>query len=145
MEKIKCHICKAKNKGTVCSRCGTDLGANITEQLVLSTSGYTWFTDNRKHTDHFSSCKAAFTNERFIIYKIKPDAKNPAFGLLKDLVNAVKKNPYISINLNEIEQVKRYGEKHIITTTTDEYCVWLKKTKELDSLFARYKKADELT
>ena len=144
MVKIKCHICKAKNKGTVCTRCGANLGAPITEQLVLSTSGYTWFTDNKKYVNHFSSCKVSFTSERLVIYKIRPDANNPAFGLLKDVVNAIVKNPCICIDFNEIEWVRRYGEKYVISTDINEYCVWLKKDNKLDELFAPYKQTDGL-
>ena len=143
MEKIKCHICKAKNKEIVCGRCGADLSFPLTEQIVLTSGGYTFLNDNRKNIDRFSSCKVSFTNKRLVIYKIKPEADNPAFGLLKDLANAIVKNPYISISLNDIKYIRRYDTKHMIHTNTDVYCVLLSKSKDFDRLFESYKQPEE--
>ena len=143
MAKIKCHICKAKNKEILCRRCGADLSLPHTEELALTSGGYTLFSDNGKNTERFSSCKVAFTNKRLVIFKIKPQANNPTFGLFKDLVNAIKKNPCISISLSDIEWVRRYDTKYLLSTKTDEYYLWLSKSKEFDKLFDPYKQAEE--
>ncbi|MDR1563656.1 MAG: hypothetical protein LBS74_01715 [Oscillospiraceae bacterium] len=143
MEKVKCHICKASNKGETCTRCGADLSRASSEKLVLSSGGYTFLEINGEHFSKMASCKAALTNQRFVIYKIKPEAENPAFGLFKDLLNAIKKNPYISINLADIELIRRYSQQHLIFTREESYCVWLSKFKELDELFKPYKSPEE--
>lgn len=134
MGKIKCHICKAKNKDMVCERCGTNINDSSKEHLVLTSSGYILYNDNGKNVNQFSSCKFSITNKRIFIYKIKPDAKNPAFDLLKDLANAISKNPHFSIALENIELLKKYDTKHEIQTKNDTYYVWLSKYKEFDQL-----------
>jgi len=143
MAKTKCHICKAKNKEDVCKQCGTNLFNRNTEKLILTSSGYTYLDDNTKKFNQFASCKAAMTNQHLIIYKIKPEADNPAFGLFKMVINAIKKEPYISINLNDIERIKRYSNQHLIYTKNKTYCVLLSKFKEFDELFAPYKQPEE--
>ena len=122
----------------ICYRCGANLSHPPTEQLVLASGGYTLYNDNGKNIDRFSSCKIFFTNCRFIIYKIKPQAKNPAFGLIKDLANVIIKRPCISIDLSDIEWVRRYDIKYVINTNTGAQCVWLPKSKGFDELFAPY-------
>lgn len=141
MAKIKCHICKAKNNETVCERCGASLATPHTEQLVLYSDGYTFY--NEKGNNRFSYCKVALTNKRLVIYRIRPEADNPAFGLFKDFINAVTKNPCISIDLSSIESVKRYGSEHIINTSLGSQVVSTAKFKEFDEMFAPYKQEDE--
>ena len=143
MVRIKCHICKAKNKEDVCRRCGAKLGAS-TEKLVLYSGGFTYLDDNGEKLSKLASCKVAITNRRLIIYKIKPEAENPAFGLFKDLINAIKKIPYISINFGDIERVKRYNAQHLIYTKNETYCIWMSKFKDFDEFFAPYKQPEEI-
>ncbi len=144
MPKIKCPICKKTSKKTSCSWCGTNISIPEAEQLVISSRAYTLFNDNKKYIDRYSSCKVCITNRRLVIYKIRPEAENPAFGLLKDLINVFTKNPYISIALDEIEGVRRYDTWHKIDTKTNTYSVCVSKFKEFDELFTRYKQLEEI-
>lgn len=143
MVKIKCPICKKTTQTTVCVQCGANTSIPEAEQLIISSSAYTLFNDNKRYFDRFSSCKVCMTNRRLVIYKIKPEAINPAFGLFKDLINAITKKPYISIPLDEIEGVRRYDTWHAIYTKTNTYLVCLSKFKEFDKLLARYKRIEE--
>ncbi|MCL2019026.1 MAG: hypothetical protein FWG70_04630 [Oscillospiraceae bacterium] len=135
MEKIKCHICKTKTEEPNCKVCETRVGSMSTEQLVFFSKGYTWLNDGRKYNNKFSTCRVALTNRRLIVYKIKPEAENPAFAVFKALANALSKVPCKTVDLCDIESVKRYGDKHLIKTKTDEYSVWLRKYKEFDAFF----------
>ena len=140
MAKIKCNICKKGNNGTVCSRCGASIGDTATEELVLSAGGYVLYNDDKgKYVDKFSSCKVAMTNRRLVIYRIRPEAENPAWGLFKDLINLLTKNPYISIDFNNIESIRRYREWYTIKTKIGTYSVCMSKQEEFDKLFAPYK------
>ena len=143
MKKTKCHICKAKNNDMICKRCGVNLSDAMTEQLMLSSGGYIYYNDNKKYVDKFSSCRFSFTNKRLVIYKIKPQSENQAIGLFIDLVNTVIKIPCISINLDDIEWVRRYDTRHIIKTNIDTYYIWPHKDKQIDELFAPYKNPGE--
>ncbi|MCL2109336.1 MAG: hypothetical protein FWH20_08345 [Oscillospiraceae bacterium] len=138
MEKIRCHVCKTNCKSPDCKTCETRVGAVSTEQLVFFSKGYTWLNDGGKNTDKFSTCRVAVTNQRLIIFKIKPEAENPSFAVFKSISNALNKVPCISINLHDIEWVKRYGEKHVIGTNAGEYCVWLRKHREFDGVVGKY-------
>ena len=93
--------------------------------------------------NQFVSCRVALTNQRIVIYKIKPQADNPAFGLIKDLIGTIIKTPHISINLNEIEWIRRYSTQHLISTESALYCLFLHSFKQWDELFTPYKLADE--
>lgn len=132
-----------KNSGSVCERCGASIGDPSAERLVLTSGGYTLYSDNGKNNNRFSSCKISMTDKRLVIYKIKPEANSQAFGLFKDLLNAIKKNPFISIILDDIEYIRRYDTKFLIQTKADAYYVWLVKHKEFDDLFASYKQSDD--
>ncbi|MCL2036367.1 MAG: hypothetical protein FWG83_03145 [Oscillospiraceae bacterium] len=135
MTDTKCRICKAKLKGGICNRCGAE---SIREQLVISAGGHTWLNDGRKNINKFSACKVAVTNFRLIIYKIKPEAEDHALSFFKMIANAIKKVPHISVNLGDIEYVRRYDSKFVIGTRTNEYSVSLSKHKEFHELLAKY-------
>ena len=90
-----------------------------------------------------ASCKVALTNRRMVIYKIKPEAFNPAFALIKAAANGIKKNPCISIDLGDIEFVRRYGKRHLIITKDAAYSMALTDFAEWDRVLTKYKKADE--
>jgi hypothetical protein len=143
MGKAKCPICKKSTQNTVCEQCSADISIPEAEQIVFSSRAYTLFNDNKKYVDRFSSCKVCMTNRRLVIYKIKPEAMNPAFGLFMDLINAITKKPHISIALSSIEEVRRYDTWHVIHTKTNTYSVCLSKFKEFDELFTPYKKLEE--
>ena len=134
MKKIKCHICKAKNNEMICKRCGVNLSDAMIEQLMLLSGGYIYYNDNKKYVDKFSSCRFSFTNKR---------SENQAIGLFIDLVNTVIKIPCISINLDDIEWVRRYDTRHLIKTNIDTYQIWSHKDKQIDELFAPYKNQRE--
>jgi len=143
MGKVKCHICKKNNAGEICVCCGASLSPLMKEQLVFSSSGYTYLDRNGEEFSQTASCKTALTNQRLVIYKIKPEADNPAFAVFKAVVNAIRKQPFFSINLSEIVCVKRYSTRHLIYTGSATYCVWMNNFKKWEELFAPYKLDEE--
>lgn len=144
MAKVKCHICKKSNTDSVCSRCGAHIGDTASERLVLATSGAILYNDDAgKYVDKFSYCKMAMTDRRLIIYNIKPDSDNPAWWFFRSIKNLFEKFPCISINLNDIEQVRRYREWFAVKSKTGTYSICVSKQKELDQLFTPYKDPEE--
>jgi hypothetical protein len=138
MGKTKCSICSTKNKEAICHQCGADLSIGAYEQLKLKVSGLIYYSDDEKYNNMPASCKFAFTNRRFVIYRIKPEAYNTSAGFLKSR-NARIKASYISINLNDIKEIKRYGKKYSIQLETDSYFIEVSKHEEIDKLFSPYK------
>ena len=134
---MKCHICKAKNRQEICKRCNAKLSIPLTEQLVLLSGRFTYMDYNDRKYRKLASCKVALTNQRIVIYKIKPEPLNPAFGLFNDVLYIFKKRLCISIKLRDIEYVKRYGEKHLIVTKTESYGVCLNNYKKWDMLLQK--------
>ena len=143
MVKNKCHICSAKSKGEICDRCGAVIASPASERLVLTSKRFTCMNLNNGEYNLSASCKVALTNRRLVIHKIKPEALNPAFGLFKAAVNGIKKNPCISIELGDIEFVRRYNKTHLIRTKNAAYSISLTDFKEWDRVLTKYKKIDE--
>ena len=143
MKKSRCNICAAKSNAEICEKCGANVASPMSERLVLASKRVTSMDIKSSGYNLSASCKVALTNRRVVIYKIKPEAFDPAFSLFKAAANGLKKSPFISIDLGDIEFVRRYDKRHLIKTNNAEYNLALTDFREWDKVLTKYKKADE--
>ena len=142
MKRTRCHICEAKSQEEVCGTCGAVIASPTSERLVLTSKRNTSMDFNNGSYSLSASCNVALTSRRLVIYNIISEEPNPAFSVLKSLVNVNRKRR-VSIDLEDIEYVRRYDKTHLIKTKSVAYSMTLTDFDEWDRALTKYKKHDE--